>query len=179
MTVRHYVGKGGTKMKTMRILSLGIMALALALASGTAEAELVLKIEDPALLPDGELLVIDNSDRDFNPLTGLITTAIEDENGVTTVINAISAEDETAPRLVLDLEFYASPSDSITFSLTDTGFEILEGTPGQATVTGVQDVGNVASFTFSGDGRNRPFRQRFTIATGSVSEPEINVLYRM
>ena len=35
-------------MKTMRILSLGIMAL----ASGSAEALLVLKIEDPALAAD-------------------------------------------------------------------------------------------------------------------------------
>jgi hypothetical protein len=77
---------------------------------------------------------------------------------------------------VLDLEFYASPSDSITFSLTDTGFEILEGTPGQATVTGGQEVGNVASFTFSGDRLNRPFEPGFTIATGSVSEPEINAV---
>ena len=36
-------------MKTMRILSLGIMALAIALAPGYAEAAFILKVEDPAL----------------------------------------------------------------------------------------------------------------------------------
>ena len=46
-------------MKTMRILSLGIMALALALASGSAEAQLELMVEDPAL-DGGVFQVVDN-----------------------------------------------------------------------------------------------------------------------
>jgi hypothetical protein len=160
-------------MKTMHILALGIMALALALASGSAEAQLVLKIEDPAL-DDGELQVRDNLAGDFNPLDGIILAVIN-ENGVSTVINAISSEEKTAPRLVLDLDgFYDSPSDSVTISLTDTDFEIFEETPGQATVAGLQDTGNVASFTFSGG--NQPFEPGFTITTGSVSEREISAV---
>jgi hypothetical protein len=156
-------------MKTMRILALGIMALALALASGSAEALLVLKVEDPALT-DGVFQVEDNGDRDFNLLEGMIATAIDDEICGRTLINAISSQDETAPRLVLDLEGYCSLSDSITFSLTDTDFVVNEGTPGQATVFGNQGAGNVASFTFSGDGDNQPFEPGFTITTGSVSQ---------
>jgi hypothetical protein len=97
------------------------------------------------------------------------------ENGVSTVINAISALEKTAPRLVLDIDgFYDSPSDSVTISLTDTDFEIFEETPGQATVAGLQDTGNVASFTFSGG--NQPFEPGFTITTGSVSEREISAV---
>ena len=53
----------------MRILALGIMALALALASGSAEALLVLKVEDPALT-DGVLQVEDNTAGDINPVVG-------------------------------------------------------------------------------------------------------------
>jgi hypothetical protein len=150
------------------------MALALALASGSAEAQLVLKIEDPALI-DGVLQVEDNDlVWDLNPLEGIILTVIN-ENGVSTVINAISSEEKTAPRLVLDLDgFYFSPSDSVTISLTDTDFKISEETPGQATVAGLQDTGNVASFTFSGG--NQPFEPGFTITTGSVSEREISAV---
>jgi hypothetical protein len=159
-------------MKTMHILALGIMALALALASGSAEALLELKVEDPALT-DGVFQVEDNGDGDFNLLEGMISARIDNENCKSTIINAISSQDETAPRLVLDLEGYCSLSDSITFSLTDTDFEIFEGTPGRATVFGVQGAGSVASFTFSGDGANQPFESGFTITTGSVSEPEI------
>ena len=159
-------------MKTMRILSLGIMALAIALAPGYAEAAFILKVEDPAL-PDGVREVVDNGDGDINPLEGLITTAI-DVGGISTVINAISAQDKTSPRLVLDLEGYQSPSDSMTVSLTDTFFDVDQEAQGHATVTGIQDVGNVATFTFSGDGSNQPFEPGFTIATGSVSEPEIS-----
>ncbi len=161
-------------MKTMHILALGIMALALALASGSAEAQLVLKIEDPALI-DGVLQVEDNDlVWDLNPLEGIILAVIN-ENGVSTVINAISSQEKTAPRLVLDLDgFYFSPSDSVTISLTDTDFKISEETPGQATVAGLQDTGNVASFTFSGG--NQPFEPGFTITTGSVSEREISAV---
>ena len=162
-------------MKTMRILYIGIMALALALASGTAEAQLVLKVEDPALLPDGELQIIDNSPGDLNPLEGIISTLI-DVDGVSTIINAISSEDTTLPRLVLDLEGFQSPSESITFSLTDTDFVVNEQTPGQAIVAGIQDIGNIASFTFSGDSDNQPFEPDFIITTGSVSEPKINAV---
>ena len=158
-------------MKKIHIIFVAVFALALALASGSAEAQLVLKIEDPQLT-GGELQVIDNSAGDLNILEGLITTAI-DANGISTIINAISSRDKTAPRLVLDLEGYQSPSDSVTFSLTDTDFDVLEE-PGQATVVGVQEVGNSASFTFSGDGDNQPFAPGFTITTFSSNEPEIN-----
>jgi sulfur relay (sulfurtransferase) DsrF/TusC family protein len=97
-------------MKTMHILALGIVALALALASGSAEALFVLKIEDPAL-DGGVFQVVDNQQpEDINPLDDIITTAI-DENGVSTIINAISSEDKTLPRLVLDLVGYQSHSD--------------------------------------------------------------------
>jgi hypothetical protein len=150
------------------------MALALALASGSAEAQLVLKIEDPALT-GGELQVVDNQVGDLNEVVGVITTGI-DENGVSTVINAISSQTKTLPRLVLDLEGFQSPSDSVTVSLTDTDFEVFEETPGQATVTGIQDFGDVASFTFAGDSANQPFVEGFIITNGSVSEPEINAV---
>ena len=161
-------------MKTIRILFIGIMALALALASGSAEALLVLKVEDPAL-PNGVLQVEDNGAGDLNDAVGFITTGI-DENGVSTVINALSSQTKTLPRLVLDTEGYQTLSASATVSLTDTDFEILEQTPGQATAVGIQELGNVSTFTFSGDGANQPFTPGFTITTFSSSQPEINFL---
>jgi len=154
-------------MKTIRILFIGIMALALALASGSAEALLVLKVEDPAL-PNGVLQVEDNGALDFNDAVGFITTGI-DENGVSTIINALSSQTKTSPRLVLDTEGYQTLSASATVSLTDTDFEILEQTPGQTIAVGIQDLGNVSTYTFSGDGDNQPFVPGFTITTFSSS----------
>jgi hypothetical protein len=159
-------------MKTIRILFIGIMALALALASGSAEALLVLKIEDPAL-PNGVREVVDNETFDLTDKIGIITTLIE-ENGIDAIINAISAQTKTQPRLVLDTEGYKTFSDSATVSLTDTDFEILEQTPGTAFLAGVQDVGNVFTYTFSGDGANQPFVPGFTIKTGNAILPDMD-----
>ena len=157
-------------MKTMRIFVLGIMALALALASGSAEAKFILKVEDPAL-PGGVREVVDNGDGDLNFANGAITTAI-DEAGISTVINAISRIDRTIPRIVLDLEGYQTPSDSVTFSVTDTDFTVAENTPARALVWGVQDAGNSASFRFAGDTDNGEFVEGFTLSTYNETEPE-------
>jgi hypothetical protein len=159
-------------MKTVRILFLAVITLTLALASGPAEAQLVLKIEDPAL-DGGEREVVDNGGGDINVLEGQITALIS-ENGVNTIINTISSQDKTLPRLVLDLDGYQTPSDSVTLSLTDTDFEVDNETPGQAHVTGVQDVGNVSTFNYFGDEGNAPFEPGFTIATSNATAPEIN-----
>jgi hypothetical protein len=146
------------------------MALALALASGSAEAKLILKVEDPAL-PAGVREVVDNGDGDINIANGAITTAI-DVVGVSNVINAISRIDRTIPRIVLDLEGYQTPSDSVTFSVTDTDFTVAENTPSRALVWGVQGAGNSASFTFAGDTDNGEFVEGFTLLTYNETEPE-------
>jgi hypothetical protein len=131
-----------------------------------------LKIEDPAL-PNGVREVVDNETFDLTDKIGIITTVIE-ENGIDAIINAISGQTKTQPRFVLDTEGYKTFSDSATVSMTDTDFEILEQTPGQAFFGGIQDVGNVFTYTFSGDGANQPFVPGFTIKTGNVILPDLD-----
>lgn len=164
-------------MKTIRILYIGIMALALALASGSAEARLILKIEDPAL-PDGVVEVVDNGDGDTILAEGVISTLISTETVDPYIVNAISRPERTTPRIVLETSFYETFSDSVKFSVTDTDFTVAENTPGRAFLTGLQEPGNSASFTFAGDANNGEFEEGFILTTYNTTETNVDYTFQ-
>ena len=158
-------------MKTMHPAFVASLALALALASVSAEARLVLKVEDPAL-SGGGFEVVDNGDGDLIQAEGVISTLIEREGGVSALVNAISRVERATPRILLEVGGYQTPSDSVKFSVTDTDFTVAENTPGRALVWGIQDVGNASSFTFAGDANNGEFEEGFILTTFNASEAE-------
>lgn len=164
-------------MKTMRILSLAVMALALALAPGVAKADFVLRFDNPDTTAI-DFEIRDQGAGDTAPAEGLISVAIE-ESGLTVVASAESKADRGSPDLLLSINFLRYSGGSLEISLTDTDFTVDAPQEVSASVlAGFVEGGESIRFDFFGDNFNGEFEKTSEIVSiGPLPSPDLNISF--
>ncbi len=152
---------------------LAVTALVLALASGSAQATLVLRIEDPTGTID--VTVRDNEAGDTSPVAGTIQWGSFDPATLLTSITAIRDNDSpelgiSTPNLYINVAFLRSSlPPGLTVELTDTGF-VSDSPTGFVTAVGNDFNGKGINFRNYWDPSNQEFGQSGNIGTISIAQ---------
>ncbi len=136
------------------------------LVSGTANAALVLTLDDPSTL-EIDLRIVDQDSNDTSPFPGIIGLSLTTIGGVPVSGTAISKPPKgsiTSPILSLTFQSTAAVGGRVTLSVTDTDFNA--NLPYKAGFKG--GTGGTLQFDFFGDSNNREFGRSFDIGSTGI-----------